>query len=1008
MVYLPKLLTAAAAAVCLSAAAPPAAAQYFGQNKVQYRSFDFQVLKTEHFDIYFYPEEQAVIQDVARMAERWYARLARVLDHQLSSRQPLILYASHPHFEQTNVIEGMLGEGTGGVTESFKRRIVMPVGGGPAETDHVLGHELVHAFQYDILGPNLNFPLWFIEGMAEYLSIGSHDPHTAVWLRDAALAERLPAVRDLNHPRFFPYRFGHAFWAYVAGRWGDAAVAEILRTAPGPGGQRGADPITIIEQVLGISEEELSQAWHSAVLSSMLRPLRDRRADAGRRIIEPDDEHEINVGPQLSPDGTRLAFLSSRSRISIDLYVADAATGRIERKLISTAADPHYDSLQFISSAGAWDPQGQRLAVGAIRAGRPVMAIFNANTGDREREIEMEGVDEVFHPTWSPDGRQIAFSALSRGYSDLWVMDVESGAARRLTDDAFGDVQPSWSPDGRRLVFVTDRFSSSLETLQFGEYELAVMDVASGRSARLATFDGTRHNSPQWSRDGSIYFIAYPDGVPDVYRLGSEGGTPARVTRLITGATAITATSPALSVAADGNRLAVVVYRNATYEIHAVEGERLRGLEPSPARTTLNAGQLPPTTRHGEEVDPILASSGFGLPARAARTVEEYDANLSLDYIGQEFGVTTFNSLGGNVGGGIAMSFSDMLGDHMVSSLLQVNGGFEDFGGQIGYLNRTRRWNWGGFVEQIPYVSGGVFGGVDTIDGRQVLVEQLVRDRTVDRRLMGLAQYPFSRARRLEVGASVRHLSFNRDIDTRGFALNTGELLFESQQDVPLADPLTLGEVTAAFVHDTSLFGATGPILGHRSRFEVSPAFGDLRFTNVIADVRHYVMPFTPLTIAARALHIGRYGTDSESLRLSPLFVGFPSLVRGYDIGSFDFSDCEINPAGGCSAAEQLIGSKLLVTGIELRAPLVGLFTGSLDYGPLPVELIGFFDAGVAWDEASRPSGFGNGTRPWARSAGAGVRVNAFGYMILELNAVRPFDRVDNSWRFVFGIRPGF
>lgn len=101
----------------------PAAAQYFGQNKVQYRTFDFQILKTAHFDIYYYPEEEAAARDAARMAERWYERLSRVLDHQLSTRQPLILYASHPHFEQTNVIEGMLGEGTGGVTESLKRRI---------------------------------------------------------------------------------------------------------------------------------------------------------------------------------------------------------------------------------------------------------------------------------------------------------------------------------------------------------------------------------------------------------------------------------------------------------------------------------------------------------------------------------------------------------------------------------------------------------------------------------------------------------------------------------------------------------------------------------------------------------------------------------------------------------------------------------------------------------------------------------------------------------------------
>jgi Tol biopolymer transport system component len=1009
MAYLTKLSTAVVVAgVLLSGGASPAAAQYFGQNKVQYRSFDFQVLKTEHFDIHYYPEAEAAARDAARMAERWYARLSKVLGHELSSRQPLILYASHPHFEQTNVIEGMLGEGTGGVTESFKRRIVMPVGGGPAATDHVLGHELVHAFQYDILGPNLNFPLWFIEGMAEYLSLGSHDPHTAVWLRDAALSEELPDVADLSNPRYFPYRFGHAFWAYVGGRWGDPAVAEILHTSSGPGGQRAADPITIIEAVLGVSEEELSKAWHAAVLSSMLRPLGDRNTAAGRRIIEPEDEQEINVGPMLSPDGSRIAFLSSRSRISIDLYIADAATGHIERKLISTATDPHYDSLQFISSAGGWDPTGQRLAVAAIRAGRPVLAIFNANSGDREREVTLEEVDEVFHPAWSPDGRQIAFSALSGGYSDLWVMDVASGAARKLTDDAFGDLQPSWSPDGRQVVFVTDRFTSSLATLEFGEYGLAVLDVATGRPARLSTFEGTRHNSPQWTRDGAIFFIAYPDGVPDVYRVSAAGGAPARVTRLITGATAITATSPALTAAADGSRLALVVYREATYEIQAVEGTQLRGLEAVPTRTTVDAGQLPPVKRVGEQVDAVLSSPRLGLPAQPTQSVEEYDADLSLDYIGQEFGVSTFNSLGGYVGGGIAMTFSDMLGDHLVTSLLQVNGGFEDFGGQIGYLNRTRRWNWGGFLEQIPYVTGGVLGGVEVVDGREVFVEQLVRDRTVDRRLSGLVQYPFSRARRIEFGASVRQLSFNRDIDTRGFALDSGELLFEEQEDIELAEPLALGEVNAAFVHDTSVYGATGPILGHRSRFAVSPIFGDLRFTNVTVDVRHYVMPFTPLTIAARALHIGRYGTDADSLRLSPLFVGFPGLVRGYDAGSFDFSDCEVSSPGVCSSAEGLIGSRLLVAGVELRAPLVGLFTGQLDYGPLPVELIGFFDAGVAWDDASRPSGFGEGTRPWARSVGAGVRINAFGYMILELDAVRPLDRVDKSWRFVFGIRPGF
>ena len=190
-------------------------AQYFGRNKVQYDKFKFQILTTEHFDIYYYPEEADAAKQVGRMAERWYVRLSRVLGHSLVGRQPVVLYASHPHFEQTNIIEGQLGEGTGGVTEGAKRRVIMPLAASLADTDHVLGHELVHAFQYDILGPNAagGLPLWFIEGMAEYFSIGGRDAQTAMWLRDAAIEDRLPTVKDLDNPRYFPYRFGHAFWA---------------------------------------------------------------------------------------------------------------------------------------------------------------------------------------------------------------------------------------------------------------------------------------------------------------------------------------------------------------------------------------------------------------------------------------------------------------------------------------------------------------------------------------------------------------------------------------------------------------------------------------------------------------------------------------------------------------------------------------------------------------------------------------------------------------------------
>ncbi|HEU0076175.1 MAG TPA: hypothetical protein VFQ76_00925, partial [Longimicrobiaceae bacterium] len=206
-----------------AASAHPAAAQYFGRNKVQYERFDFRVMKTEHFDVYFYPEEEAAARDAARMAERWYARLSGLLDHRFEQRQPLILYASHPHFQQTAALGGEIGDGTGGVTEAFKQRVIMPFSYSYEETDHVLGHELVHAFQYDISGlgragagieqaaRRYSVPGWFSEGMAEYLSVGPVDPLTANWLRNAAVSGKIPTVEQLgSDPRIFPYRYGHA------------------------------------------------------------------------------------------------------------------------------------------------------------------------------------------------------------------------------------------------------------------------------------------------------------------------------------------------------------------------------------------------------------------------------------------------------------------------------------------------------------------------------------------------------------------------------------------------------------------------------------------------------------------------------------------------------------------------------------------------------------------------------------------------------------------------------
>ena len=200
---------------------------YFGRNKVQYQKFDFRVLKTEHFDIYYYPEEDKAAQMAARMAERWYTRLSKILDHELSGRQPIILYASGPHFRQTNTVEGEIGEGTGGVTEAYKRRIVLPFAGPIQSTDHVLGHELVHAFQYDITGTNVSAGQAWRPGAAAVVHRGHggipvagarRSAYGHVDARSGPAREAAGRSTISNNPRYFPYRYGHALWAYIGGQ----------------------------------------------------------------------------------------------------------------------------------------------------------------------------------------------------------------------------------------------------------------------------------------------------------------------------------------------------------------------------------------------------------------------------------------------------------------------------------------------------------------------------------------------------------------------------------------------------------------------------------------------------------------------------------------------------------------------------------------------------------------------------------------------------------------------
>ena len=1007
-----------------------ASAQYFGRQKVQYEDFDWKVLQTDHFKIHYYPASLEATRDASRMAERWYDRLSRVFQHEFNEK-PLILYADHPDFQQTNVIGESISEGTGGVTEGLRTRVIMPYTGVYADDDHVLGHELVHVFQYDMAASQPSagglqglsrLPLWLIEGMAEYLSLGRDDPHTAMWLRDAALRGELPTIVQLTKDsRFFPYRYGQALWAYIAGRWGDRAVTEVFRFSTRNGFEAA------LQRVLGISHAELSQDWISATRTAYLPALegRQRPQDAGDPIIVEDDIGAMNLSPVLSPDGQRVAFFGRRNIFTVDLYLADAHTGRILKRLASPERDQHFDALSFIQSAGTFSPDGRKFAFVVFEQGDNRLAILDVESANIERRIEIPDVGAISNPAWSPDGKRIAFSGMKGGISDLYLFDVERNETRQLTTDRYGDLQPAWSPDGMTIAFVSDRGTGTdFNKLTFGKMGLATYDVASGSVSPLVVFEGVKHINPQYSPDGqSLFFIGGREGFSDVYRLDLASGAAYQVTRIATGISGITALSPAMSVSQQNGRLLFSVFENSGNNIYGLEPERTRGdlvQGPSIAATAV-AGTLPPVEAAGTGlVHDYLHDPDTGLPAAGEfPEATDYSASIALDYLGPpSFGVGVGGYGGVGVAGGVSAFFGDMLGNHFIGTAIQANGTLKDVGGQAVYYNLSNRLNWGIGLGHIPYLTGGITGFYRNPDG--TFGQDLYLDRIFIDQAAFLTKYPFSTTRRIEASVGFTRYGFDREIQR--YTLDQfGRAIDLQVVDTAAPDPLNFFEGSVALVGDNSYFGFTSPVTGRRYRLEVAPTIGTLQYFTVTADVRRYFR-IQPFTVAVRGLHYGRYGRDADGISedrneriLSQLFLGYESLVRGYDYNSFTADECRSTEAStACPVMERLFGERLGVASVEFRIPLFGFREaglGLINFPFLPTEISPFFDAGVAWTGVDSPVWeFSSDSRERTPifSAGVSARVNLFGYFVFETYYAYPFQRPDKGGHFGFQLMPGW
>ena len=1025
-----------ALALVLAATGPRVAAaqSYFGQNQVRFDDFDWRVLETEHFLVHYYPAIEPAARDAARMAERAYARLSRILDHQFREKKPIVLFASRTDFAQNNVT-GDLGEATGGVTESLRHRMLLFFTGDYRSFERVLTHEMAHAFQFDVFargraGAGLqtlaqaNMPLWFTEGMAEYLAVGPVSTSTDQWLRDAALHGRLPTVRQMTErpDRYFPYRFGHALWTHIAARYGDEAVGQLLAGVPAAGVERA------FRRELGVDLEELAEEWRETMQTTHLARIGEM--ERPRHVAEPllsgrqSRGGEVFLSPALSSDGRHIAFLAngrySRGEVFIDLWLGDGRTGeRLERLAKSTTSQ--FEELRFLYSQSAFSPDGSTIAFTAQRRGRDVLVLMDVRRRRITRILDV-GLETALGPTFSPDGRRIAFSGMRGGISDLYVVDVDGRQLVQLTNDRFADIQPAWSQDGRRIAFATDRGQGAdLSVLTVSPMRIAVMELDTRAIELLPGQEGASIN-PQWAPDdATIAYVSDRSGIPNVFLYDFDDRAHFQLTNVIGGVAGMTELSPAISWAPRADRLAFTHFDEGRYTVWAIANPRARRKGPfhgviAQSRTVeRRAGFDVPdpadsTYRPAVSVAELLDSTTIGLPDPSEIGEATYAPRLHPDYVARPSIGYAPDAYGRNVFGGTTVVLSDLLGDHRVGFAAEVNGRWDEARLFAGYSRLAGRWQYSGGVSQSPFYFLSAERVTD-VEARlyeeQEITTYLVRQAFVS------ASYPFSRFNRLELGLGANAIAVRRSIVHRDITDgNRGRFTLVERGNGSGLDYL---DAQLAWVSDNTLGGGTGPLAGRRYRFEVNPVIGSLRWMEYLADYRRYVpIVFDGLTLATRAYVNIATGRDETAF---PKYIARPDFVRGYDRTNVVFGlGCQsaTPTADGCGAVP-LLGSRVAVFNAEARFPVVRRIP--LGFAPvsLPqVDGVVFFDAGVAWTggqsvHASRPVDYDPVKHRYPqRSYGFGLRANFFNYAVLRWDYAVPVDYSDRRGFWTWSLWPSF
>jgi len=974
----------------------------FGQNKVQYKNFDWYYIQTKHFDIYFTDQGDMLAEFTAKAAEDALTKIQASFDYDINNRITIIIYNSQNDFQETNVTDSYLSEGIQGFTELFKNRVVIQFTGSYKAFRHLIHHELSHAVINDmfyggslqnIISNNisLQLPLWFNEGMAEYQALGWNIEED-MFIRDAAINEYLPNIQELSG--FFAYRGGQAVFYYIAKKYGEEKIGEFNPALKGVGNLNAA-----FKQVIGLSIEELNERWKKDIkrtywpdIEVMFDP-----DEYARRLTDPkEDDGRYNTSPALSPKGDMIAYITNRD-FFFSLYLMDANSGEVIKELAEGNISPDFEELNIISPGLCWSPDGKKIAISALSHGYDLIYIIDVE--DESFNTISLKLDAINGISWSWDGNYLAFVGQTARQSDIYTYNLQTKELINYTNDIFSDSDPVWTHAGDKIYFASDRNGYLTENsippgfkiynYDYGQQDIYVVDVNTKEVKRITDIPNSNESFPLVSEDDSeILFISDRSGINNIYKQKVVFSETNENKNSITNFKAIPVTNSQsglsqLTASEDGKKIAFTTLYDASYNIFLMN---------NPFETELDIDSLPLTKykqglfdittdrpKSKEVVNEPVKETEEAVPDESPfftgnfiDTTKTKDDSVKVDYDKFVFGGK--NNTDSTDGDTVNVAFNptdnlDAQGDFKVNKykvtfgpdLIYANAGYNTLYGFVGttvisfsdVLGNHRLIGITGLQIDLKnsdyglayyYLAKRINWGIQGFHTARFVrllrgfSSNLFRFRNFG--LAGSASYPLDRFERFEIGLSWLNIK-SENLDR----------LDEQPDNVSFVVP------SVSYVHDNILWGYTAPIEGTRYRLDVLGNLGfddpTKSFFSFLFDYRKYFRFFYDHSLAFRLS-----GGFSEGNNPQRFFIGGIDnwINRTYattevpieSASDFAFLTAAL-PLRGYDYAEQ-VGTRYTLMNIELRFPLIRyLLTGGLPLLFNNIQGVAFFDVGTAW-----------------------------------------------------------